>query len=382
MDAITRFSAESDWTGALPGANHDCLRKAKRGIERDEARNVMHDPNRHLGEYDELQSHLIELIRSSPTLMRALRAARTVDPPDWLIGSGVIRDLVWSHLHGFGRPAACKDVDILFFDPAALGREREQSVLDALRALEPDVPWDVKNQAAVHLWYPETFGIAVEPLTSSADGVSTWPETTSAVAVRLLADERLEVVAPCGLDDLFGLVWRRNPRRVTLDGYRQRIHDKRVADCWPRARVLRTAVEQDVASVLDLWDTADGPASVSDTPQGLSCLLARDSDALLLAERGAVVVGSLIAVWDGWRGSFYKLVVHPQHRRQGLATALLREGERQLQARGAVRLTAIVAEDDPAATGFWHAAGYERRQQARFVRHPAGPGPGIRGMVP
>jgi N-acetylglutamate synthase-like GNAT family acetyltransferase len=321
---------------------------------------------------DELQSRLIELIHSSPTLMRALRAARTVDPPDWLIGSGVIRDLVWSRLHGLGQPDACKDVDLVFFDPAALGREREHSVLDALRALEPDVPWDVKNQAAVHLWYPEAFGIEVEPLTSAAEGVSTWPETASAVAVRLLADERLEVVAPCGLEDLFGLVWRPNPRRVTPDEYRQRIHHKRVAERWPRARLLRNAVEQDITSVLDLWETADGPASVSDTPEGLSCLLAGDRDALLLAERGGLVVGSLIAAWDGWRGSFYKLVVHPEHRRKGFATALLHEGERHLQTRGADRLTAIVAEDDPVATGFWQTAGYERQQQARFVRHPAG----------
>jgi hypothetical protein len=36
--------------------------------------------------------------------MRALRAARAVDPPDWLIGGGVIRDLVWDHVHDPRRP--------------------------------------------------------------------------------------------------------------------------------------------------------------------------------------------------------------------------------------------------------------------------------------
>jgi len=48
---------------------------------------------------------------------------------------------------------------------------------------------------------------------------------------------------------------------------------------------------------------------------------------------------------------------------------LLREGERRLRERGAVRLTAIVAEDDPTAMSFWQAAGYTRqRDRARFVR--------------
>lgn len=45
------------------------------------------------GPPDGLKSRLIDLVHSSGTLMRALRAARAVDPPDWLIGAGVIRDL-------------------------------------------------------------------------------------------------------------------------------------------------------------------------------------------------------------------------------------------------------------------------------------------------
>jgi hypothetical protein len=171
-------------------------------------------------------------------LMRALRAAPTVDPPDWLVGSGVIRDLVWDHLHGVNQPIAPKDVDLVFFDPASLGRERERSVLEAASALQPDIPWDVQNQAAVHLWYQEVFGVEVEALTSSADAVGTWPDTASAIAVRLLAGDRVEVVAPCGLEDLFGLVCRRNPRRVTIEEYRRRIEAKGVAERWPRVRVV------------------------------------------------------------------------------------------------------------------------------------------------
>jgi hypothetical protein len=98
--------------------------------------------------------------------MCALHAARAVDPPDWLIGGGVIRDLVWDHLHGFARPTPPKDVDMVFFDPISLGSDSEQSLLEAVIAKAPDIPWDLKNQAAVHLWYPEVFGVEVEPLTS------------------------------------------------------------------------------------------------------------------------------------------------------------------------------------------------------------------------
>jgi ribosomal protein S18 acetylase RimI-like enzyme len=137
---------------------------------------------------------------------------------------------------------------------------------------------------------------------------------------------------------------------------------------------IRSAAEQDIASVLSLWQAAGGLPTVTDTHEGLMRLLAADPQALLVAERDGAIVGSLIAAWDGWRGSFYRLAVHPDHRRLGIAAALLDEGERRLEQRGAVRLTAIAAADDPVATGFWHAVGYTRQHdRARFVRAAEGP---------
>jgi hypothetical protein len=189
---------------------------------------------------DELQSHLIGLIRSSSTLMRALRAAQTIDPPDWLIGAGAIRDRVWDHLHGFAPAAPSRDLDLVFFDPSSLGSERERDVHREVTAQAPDICWDVTNQAGVHLWYRQVFGVEVQPLTSSADGVATWPETATAVGIRLLADDSIQVVAPSGLEDLFGLVCRRNPRRVTVEQYRRRVNSKQIAKRWPRVLILDT----------------------------------------------------------------------------------------------------------------------------------------------
>jgi ribosomal protein S18 acetylase RimI-like enzyme len=132
---------------------------------------------------------------------------------------------------------------------------------------------------------------------------------------------------------------------------------------------IRSATDQDIDSVLSLWGRAGSLPSVTDTHDGLLRLLAADSEGLLVAHADGIVVGSLIAAWDGWRGSFYRLAVDPDRRRRGIATALLREGERRLRARGAVRLTAIVADDDPRALGFWEAVGYVRQgNRARFVR--------------
>jgi hypothetical protein len=177
------------------------------------------------------------VVCSSSILMRALRAAREVNPPDWLIGAGAVRDCVWAHLHGFPPPPP-RDVDLAFHDPSALGEEREEEVRREVCERAPDLPWEVTNEARVHLWYPRVYGVDVPPLASAADAVATWPETATAVAVRLTADDRIRVVSPCGLEDLFGMVWRHNPSRAPVAVFNQRLRDKRIATRWPRVRII------------------------------------------------------------------------------------------------------------------------------------------------
>jgi uncharacterized protein len=178
------------------------------------------------------------IVRTTPWLMEALVAARDVDAPEWLIGAGALRNAVWDRLHGFAEPTPPADVDVGFFDLADLSDARDEEVEAALRARLPSVPWQAKNQAAVHVWYPRRFGLRVEPFASAAEAVATFPETATAVAVRLEPDDRLTVVAPYGLDDLLGLVHRHNPRRATVELYEQRLAAKRIAERWPRVTIV------------------------------------------------------------------------------------------------------------------------------------------------
>ena len=196
-------------------------------------------------------------VRATSWLMRALEAARDVDAPDWLVGAGAIRDAVWDRLHG-REPGPPKDVDLLYFDPRG-----DSPVEEALRARCPGLAWDAKNQAFVHEWYGARFGFEVEPLRSSADAVATFPETATAVGVRLEHDGRLTVVAPCGLDDLLGLVHRRNPRRVAVAEYERRLAAKGVAHRWPRADVRRAPEGRYAVVLFDLDGTLLRGTSVS-----------------------------------------------------------------------------------------------------------------------
>ena len=122
--------------------------------------------------------------------------------------------------------------------------------------------------------------------------------------------------------------------------------------------------------MLALWARAGSPPSPTDSLLSLELLLDHDPRSVLLAHEDGALVASLIAVWNGWRGSFFRLAVDPNHRRRAIATQLVREGERRLRARGAARLDAIVASDDRAAMGLWQALGYTRQtERTRFVRN-------------
>jgi hypothetical protein len=187
------------------------------------------------------EEQLRELVRGSVWFMQILRAVRYCDPPNWLVGGGVIRNLVWNRAHGYADATYVKDVDVVFFDAEDLNPERERAFEQGLLARCPDVPWDAKNQAAVHLWYEEKFGYAVPPLSSSEEGVGANPETATSVGVRLLADDELYIVAPLGLDNLFELVLRRNPRRVTPEIFRKRLVDKGIREKWPKVRIVDEA---------------------------------------------------------------------------------------------------------------------------------------------
>jgi ribosomal protein S18 acetylase RimI-like enzyme len=132
--------------------------------------------------------------------------------------------------------------------------------------------------------------------------------------------------------------------------------------------ILRPAVEVDIPGLLALWREADAHPSHTDDEASVRLLLTHDPAAVILAVDDDRLVGSIIAGWDGWRGSIYRLAVAPSHRRAGLARRLLAAAEGRLAGVGAARLQAIVVATDPPAVGFWGASGWEEQtERLRFV---------------
>jgi ribosomal protein S18 acetylase RimI-like enzyme len=132
---------------------------------------------------------------------------------------------------------------------------------------------------------------------------------------------------------------------------------------------IRSAVVSDVPAVLTLWRDADAKPTHTDDHRSLIQLIEHSPEALVVAESDGRIVGTVIAGWDGWRGSIYRLAIAPDHRRRGLGRRLVTEAEQRLEGRGALRLQAIVVESDSQATRFWRNIDWEEQVgRLRFVK--------------
>lgn len=142
------------------------------------------------------------------------------------------------------------------------------------------------------------------------------------------------------------------------------------------ASAPRPAVPADIPAVLEFWRTAAEGVSVTDDEDGVARLIRRDPEALILAERDGEIVGTVIAGFDGWRCHLYRLAVHPAHRRQGLARALLAAAEERFVRLGGRRADAMVLVRNATAQLAWSAAGYGPEEAWRRWVKPLADGTG------
>jgi hypothetical protein len=185
-----------------------------------------------------LVAALEHIIRADARLMQLLHAARNERLPQWRVVAGGIYQTVWNSLTARKPGTGIHDYDVIYFDDVDLSVETESAIENRLRAALQGfpAPIEVRNQARVHLWFEEHFGIPYPPLSSADQSLTRYASSTHAVGVRLTSDDRLDVVAPFGLDDIFSMTVRPNyalPNKAT--------HDNKAARAlavWPELRVI------------------------------------------------------------------------------------------------------------------------------------------------
>jgi hypothetical protein len=181
---------------------------------------------------------LERIIRSSPLLMAVLDILREDGLPDHLLVAGAIYNLVWNRLTGKPDLTGINDIDVFYFDDSDLSYEAEDAVIQRLapRFAHLPLPVQIRNQARVHLWFPQKFGVPFEPLTSSGEMLGRYASKTHAIAARLEADGALTMLAPFGLDDIFS--FRITPNKVLFNKPAHDAKGTRAKTVWPEITVV------------------------------------------------------------------------------------------------------------------------------------------------
>lgn len=106
-----------------------------------------------------------------------------------------------------------------------------------LRNILPNVPWSVKNEARMHI------ANDIPPYSSPVDAISKFPETVTALGVKLDEQESVILTAPCGINDVINLELKPTPYFIENEDlafiYKERIIKKNWKGTWNKIKVHR-----------------------------------------------------------------------------------------------------------------------------------------------
>ena len=187
--------------------------------------------------YDEQFQELRSIVLRSPLISALLSNWSEIGLPDCWLVAGAVTQTVWNHKFGYPAMHGINDIDLVYFDANDLSEKAEAEQAARIQGAFCDLPaWlDVKNEARVHLWYEAKFGYPIEPYTSAAHAITTFPTTATAVGLRS-DDNALKLYAPFGLSDLFRGIVRPNKKQITREIYAQKVD--RWITAWPKLTVV------------------------------------------------------------------------------------------------------------------------------------------------
>ena len=186
----------------------------------------------------DLRSQFIDIALANETIRTLVDRLAELELPDCYLAAGCLCQTVWNHVSGFPPTHGITDYDILYCDLDDLSWEAEDRIIRrcASAFADLDVDVQVRNQARVHLWYPEKFGVPHEPLRSTLEGIDSFLHRCSALGLRRASDGGCDVYAPFGFDDVFAMVVRPNYRHDLPRRYREKTD--RWQQTWPRVTII------------------------------------------------------------------------------------------------------------------------------------------------
>ena len=178
---------------------------------------------------------ILKLISEDEWMMDILATAKSLNLPDWWVCAGFVRSKIWDTLHGYSTRTPLADIDVIYFDGENTDEADEKGFERELIRLNPNEPWSVKNEARMHL------ANNIPPYSSSYDAMSKFPETATALGVKLDLHNQLVIAAPHGVEDVLNIVVKPTSHfastKESLAIYQKRMAKKTWESTWGSAQI-------------------------------------------------------------------------------------------------------------------------------------------------
>ena len=172
----------------------------------------------------------------NPVNERIVRELDALALPDaWLV-SGCLVQTVRNVLTGRAVDYGIADYDVFYFDPDTSWEAEDRVISKLTGRLSPSMKIGTRNQARVHLWYPQKHGLPYPALTCSAEGIDRFLTANTMVGIRRMGNG-YELYAPNGFDDIAAMIARPNPGpNFSPENYTAKV--ARWKKLWPEITVM------------------------------------------------------------------------------------------------------------------------------------------------
>lgn len=171
-------------------------------------------------------SKIVELIQADRFRLNLLTTVSSLNLSDCYIAAGFIRNLVWDHIHNFSA-TPLNDVDVIYYSKTEIN---EKLIIEGLYAAHPNIKWQLKNQAFMHLKNADP------EYKDSVDAMRYWPEQETAIGARLEHDGKITLASPFNMDAIFyGFITHNKNRDISI--FLKRVEEKIWLEIWPKLRI-------------------------------------------------------------------------------------------------------------------------------------------------
>lgn len=127
---------------------------------------------------------------------------------------------------------------------------------------------------------------------------------------------------------------------------------------------IRKMQISDYDAMYSLWMSCAGMGlnNLDDSRDGIERFINRNPETCFAAEDGDTLIGAILVGNDGRRGYIYHTAVHPQYRKQGIASRLVDAAMHALKQCGINKCALVVFERNELGNAFWEKLGFTVRE--------------------